>query len=178
LLLLGLMLALSSPDLWSQTGATAQISGLISDPSGAVVPNARITATQTNTGVLRRTLSGPDGNCVLPNLPVGPYRFEVQASGFVTYARTRILLEVSNNIASSDSISVAGGQSSAASYRLDGATHMDNFSNINLPFPFPEAIQEFSVQTCSLTAQWELHPGAQVEVATKSGTSQFLGGRV
>jgi len=84
-------------------------------------------------------------------------------------------IKSSKNYATSDSISVAGGQSSATSYRLDGGTHMDNFSNINLPFPFPDAIQEFSVETSSLTAQSGLHPGAQVEVVTKSGTNQFHG---
>lgn len=71
-----------------------------------------------------------------------------------------------------------GGQSSAASYRPDGATHMDSFSNINLPFPFPDAIQEFSDQTSSLTAQWGLRPGAQVEVITKSGANHFYGTRL
>jgi len=84
-------------------------------------------------------------------------------------------LKGSKNYFSSDSISVAGGQSSATSYRLDGATHMDNFSNINLPFPFPDAIQEFSVQTGSISAKSGLHPGAQVDVVTKSGTNQFHG---
>ena len=252
LVLLVLLLATSTIQLWGQAGASAQISGLVTDPSGAVVPNAKVTATQVDTGMVRTTLGGPDGIYVLPNLPVGSYRLEVEASGFNTYVQTGILLEVSNtvtiNIAlhvgqtkqqvevtanasmvqtqttsvgqvmddrrildlplngrqatdlimlmggatnatdgnvtdiktsknyfSSDSISVAGGQSSATSYRLDGGTHMDNFSNINLPFPFPDAIQEFSVETSSVTAQAGLHPGAQVEVVTKSGTNQFHG---
>ena len=246
-----LMMARAVP-LWGQAGASAQISGLVSDPSGAVVPNAKITATHVATGLVRTTLSGPDGLYVLPNLPVGSYRLEVEASGFNTYLQTGILLEVSSavtvnvtlhvgqvkqavevaanasmlqtqttsvgsvmdnarildlplngrvatdlimltgmstdttdgnlediltskNYVTSDSISVAGGQSSATSYRLDGGTHMDNFSNINLPFPFPDAIQEFSVETSSLTAQAGLHPGAQVEVVTRSGTNQFHG---
>ncbi|HKS95096.1 MAG TPA: carboxypeptidase regulatory-like domain-containing protein, partial [Terriglobia bacterium] len=238
--------------LWGQTGASAQISGLVSDPSGAVVPNAKVTATHVATGLVRTTLSGSDGLYELPNLPVGSYRLEVQAAGFESYVQTGIQLEVSSNVtlnvtlrvgeakqqvevaanatmvetqttsvgsvmdnarvldlplngrqatdlimlmgaatnatdqnvtdiktsknyATSDSISVAGGQSSATSYRLDGGTHMDNFSNINLPFPFPDAIQEFSVETSSLTAQAGLHPGAQVEVVTKSGTNQLHG---
>ena len=220
--------------------------------SGAVVPNAKVTATQTATGQVRTTVGGPDGIYVLPNLPVGTYRLEVQAGGFNTYIQNGILLEVSNNVSinislhvgqtkqqvevtanasmvqtqttsvgqvmddrrffdlplngrqatdlimlmggatnttdgnqsdikssknyfSSDSISVAGGQSTATSYRLDGGTHMDNFSNINLPFPFPDAIQEFSVQTSSVSAQSGLHPGAQVQVVTKSGTNRFHG---
>jgi len=250
--LLGLLLAGTAAMVWSQTGGSAQISGLVSDPSGAVVPNARVTVTQLDTGMVRTTSGGPDGIYVLPNLPVGSYRLEVQAGGFNTYVQTGIRLEVSSTVTinvtlnvgqtkqqvnvtanasmvqtqttsvgqvmddqrildlplngrqatdlimlmggatnttdqnltdiktsknyfSSDSISVAGGQSSATSYRLDGGTHMDNFSNINLPFPFPDAVQEFSVQTSSLSAQWGLHPGAQVEVVTKSGTNRIHG---
>jgi hypothetical protein len=52
---------------------------------------------------------------------------------------------------------------------------MDNFSNINLPFPFPDPVQEFSVETSSLGAQAGLHICARVEVVTKSGTNQFHG---
>ena len=52
---------------------------------------------------------------------------------------------------------------------------MTAFSNINLPFPFPDALQEFSVQTNSLSARYGLHPGAVVNVVTKSGTNRFHG---
>lgn len=252
-LVIGMMLLVAgAAPLWGQAGASAQISGLVSDPTGAIVPGARITAVHVNTGTVRTTVSGPDGLYSLPNLPVGSYRLQVEAAGFETYIQTGIILQVSNNATidvklsvgttrqqvevaanasmvktqttsvgsvmdnarildlplngrvatdlimltgmstnatdqnvtdiktsknyvTSDSISVAGGQSSATSYRLDGGTHMDNFSNINLPFPFPDAIQEFSVETSSLGAQAGLHPGAQVEVVTKSGTNQLHG---
>jgi len=81
----------------------------------------------------------------------------------------------SKNYFSADSISVAGGQANGTNYLMDGGEHMDSFSNVNLPFPFPDAIQEFSVQTSSLSARYGLHPGAVVNVITKSGTNQFHG---
>jgi hypothetical protein len=81
----------------------------------------------------------------------------------------------SKNYFSADAISVAGGQANGTNYLLDGGEHMDTFSNVNLPFPFPDAIQEFSVQTSSLSAQYGLHAGAVVNVVTKSGTNQFHG---
>src|ERR1700733_4289887 len=81
----------------------------------------------------------------------------------------------SKNYYSADAISVAGGQANGTNYLLDGGEHMDTFSNVNLPFPFPDAIQEFSVQTSSLSAQYGLHAGAVVNVVTKSGTNQFHG---
>ena len=58
-------------------GATAQISGTVKDQSGAVLPGAEITATQTETGAVRMALSDETGSYVLPNLPVGPYKLEV-----------------------------------------------------------------------------------------------------
>jgi hypothetical protein len=81
----------------------------------------------------------------------------------------------SKNYFSADAISVAGGQANGTNYLLDGGEHMDTFSKVNLPFPFPDAIQEFSVQTSSLSAQYGLHAGAVVNVVTKSGTNQFHG---
>jgi hypothetical protein len=44
-------------------------------------------------------------------------------------------------------ISIAGGQSFGVSYLLDGALHTNPFDNLNLPFPFPDALQEFKVET-------------------------------
>lgn len=73
-------------------------------------------------------------------------------------------------------ISVAGGQANGTNYLLDGADHNDAFSNVNLPFPFPDALNEFSVQTSVLSAQYGLHPGAVVNAVTNSGTNVFHGG--
>jgi hypothetical protein len=58
---------------------------------------------------------------------------------------------------------------------MDGADNTDSFSNVNLPFPFPDALQEFSVQTSGLAAQYGFHPGAVVNVVTKAGTNGFHG---
>jgi len=81
----------------------------------------------------------------------------------------------SKNYFSSTTISVAGGQANGVNYMLDGGDHNDSFSNVNLPFPFPDALQEFSVQTGSLSARYGLHPGGTVSAVTKSGTNQWHG---
>ena len=83
---------------WGQAVASAQISGAVVDSTGAAVPGAKITATQTATRQMRTTLSGSDGAYVLPNLPVGPYQLEVAANGFNNYLQTGIHLEVSNDV--------------------------------------------------------------------------------
>ncbi len=81
----------------------------------------------------------------------------------------------SKNFYSSTTISIAGGQSSGTNYMLDGAEHVDTFTNINLPFPFPDALQEFSVETSTLPARNGMHPGGVVNVVTKSGTNDYHG---
>jgi hypothetical protein len=58
---------------------------------------------------------------------------------------------------------------------LDGGDNNDTFSNVNLPFPFPDSLQEFSVETSALPARNGLHPGGVVNVVTKSGTNQLHG---
>ena len=47
-----------------------------------------------------------------------------------------------------------------------GWDNNDAFTNVNLPFPFPDAIQEFSVQTSGLSARYGIHPGATVNIVT------------
>lgn len=84
-------------------------------------------------------------------------------------------LVTSKNYPSSVAISVAGGQATNINYLMDGADNNDAFTNVNLPFPFPDALQEFSVQTSGLSAQYGLHPGAVVNIVTRSGTNAFHG---
>ena len=72
-------------------------------------------------------------------------------------------------------ISVAGGLRSGVSYVLDGAMHNDTYDNLNLPFPFPDALQEFRVATSGLAAENGTHSGATVNAVTKSGTNRWSG---
>lgn len=75
----------------------------------------------------------------------------------------------------SGTFSVAGSQANGISFLLDGGDNNDAFSNVNLPLPFPDALQEFNVQTSSLPAQYGNHPGGVVNVVTKSGTNDLHG---
>jgi hypothetical protein len=81
--------------VWAQ--GTAQISGTVRDQSGAVLPGVEITATQTETGIVRMTVSNETGSFVLPNLPLGPYRVEATLPGFRTFAQTGVVLQVNSN---------------------------------------------------------------------------------
>jgi len=77
--------------------------------------------------------------------------------------------------ATSGTFSVAGSQANGVSYLLDGGDNNDAFSNVNLPIPFPDAVEEFNVQTNAIPAQYGLHPGGVVNIVTKSGSNSFHG---
>src|SRR5688572_5334187 len=81
----------------------------------------------------------------------------------------------SRNFPGGVTISVAGGLPIGVGYLLDGATHNSPQSNVNLPMPFPDALQEFRVATSGLTAQNGMHASASVNAVTKSGTNTFNG---
>jgi hypothetical protein len=72
-------------------------------------------------------------------------------------------------------ISVAGGTGNGMAYNLDGANHNDVYNNLNLPLPFPDALQEFKVETSALPAQYGFHSAAAVNAVTKSGANAFHG---
>ncbi len=71
--------------------------------------------------------------------------------------------------------SVAGGQGNATNFFLDGSSHLDPRTNVGLPLPFPDALQEFKVETSTLPANYGNHPGGAVNAITKSGTNLIHG---
>ena len=72
-------------------------------------------------------------------------------------------------------VSVAGGMLNGTTYLLDGGTHNDPFNNLNLPLPFPDAMQEFKVETSSLPAEYGQHSAGAVNIVSKSGSNEFHG---
>jgi hypothetical protein len=75
----------------------------------------------------------------------------------------------------SQSIAIAGSAGDTTNYLLDGGDNNDSFTNVNMPFPFPDALAEFSVETSVLPARNGLHPGGVVNIVTKSGSNQWHG---
>src|SRR5690242_9393973 len=61
---------------------TAEITGIITDATGAAVPGALIEAVNSDTGLRRETTSNESGNYVFSVLPLGPYRVDVKKTGF------------------------------------------------------------------------------------------------
>jgi hypothetical protein len=257
LTLASMMILLPSQNIEAQAVAGAKMHGTVTDATGAIIPNATVVATQTESGAIATAITSGSGNYTLPNLPVGSYTLKISSPGFQTYSRTGIVLQVSNdveldapltigstdtvitvqgggtqiqtednaittivdrdrtvdlplngrnaanlvllsgaaaptangNITSSKTygssggsaiggsvnISVSGGQGNQINFLLDGGDNNDPAYNTNLPFPFPDALQEFSVQTTGLAAQYGVRPSSTVNIVTKSGGNKFHG---
>ena len=93
LLLAGAMLAVTANAQLS----TANLSGAVTDQTGAVVPNAQIVLTQTSTNFSRSSTTKGDGTFHEEFLPLGPYKIQVTAPGFKKLERSGIVLSVMQN---------------------------------------------------------------------------------
>ncbi|MGC1418137.1 MAG: TonB-dependent receptor [Candidatus Acidiferrum sp.] len=237
--------------LYSHAQGLGSILGRVTDPAGAGVAGAQVTATQQGTGFSRAATTDPDGLYVIPSLQPAVYTLTVEAKGFsiskqhdITLladqsltvnvdlklgAVTEIVNVTSNAVQVDTSTSslkqvieqqriselplngrnaaqltllVAGAVNSpnggadqgatktfpgavtystngtrqdTISYQLDGGNYVDEYTNVNQPFPFPDALQEFSVQTSNYSAEYGQNAGGVVNVITKSGTNSFHG---
>jgi hypothetical protein len=90
--LLALLICLGPSFAWAQVSAT--LSGMITDPSGAAVSAASVTATNLDTGLFRETQTDQAGGYRLFALPVGRYELRVKKDGFTQGVRTEIRLAV------------------------------------------------------------------------------------
>jgi hypothetical protein len=72
-------------------------------------------------------------------------------------------------------ITANGARTNMSNYLLDGANNVDEYTNVNAPFPFPDALQEFSVQTSNYAAEYGQNAGGVINIITKSGTEHYHG---
>src|SRR5208283_4704208 len=249
------LLVLSTQSLAQGYGT---ISGTVSDPSGAMISSATVTATQTLTGTVTKTKSGGYGNYVFPTLLPSKYSISISAAGFENYTQTGITLEADqaltinihlkvgsqtqtvtisadapqidtttgtlsqvidqeavgnlplNGRAAATLVTLVAGVVDATNegngvnqgsgktfsgsllspvqvasvngtlpnqdnFLLDGGNNLDEMTNVNDPYPMPDAVQEFSVQTSNYNAEFGQSAGAVVNIVTKSGGEQFHG---
>src|SRR5262250_1253948 len=88
-----LLVVVSAALAQSQLGA-GSISGTISDSSGAVIPGATVTITNTGTGLVRTLTTGDSGQFIAPALPVGEYAARVEKAGFATLEQKGLIVNV------------------------------------------------------------------------------------
>ena len=106
-----------------------------------------------------------------------------QVTQLITLSGAAVVVPIANsgqlisqkNYPNEVAISVAGGPADGLTYTLDGASHNDSVNNAGLPLPFPDALQEFKVETSALQAQYGQHAGGAVNIVTRSGSNAFHG---
>ncbi|MGH9469029.1 MAG: carboxypeptidase regulatory-like domain-containing protein [Terriglobia bacterium] len=248
-ILLACLACIGMASVSARAQAFGSISGAITDPSGAAVPGATVTALETGTGFTRTVQTDASGQYVIPNLRPTRYEITVEAKGFhkltqrgivllanqaatvnvrlqlgsavqsVTVTGNATLVNTTNStlndvvgqarvvelplngrdaaqlinlvagasgatpttvtsqssLPGSVSPHINGSRDNQTSYMLDGANFLDQYYNTNIPFPFPDALQEFSVQTHDYSARYGENAGGVVNVVTKSGTNQLHG---
>src|SRR5438045_2059705 len=76
-------------------GVSGSITGVVTDPAKAVVPNAQVTARETSTGLVTKTVTNSAGVYNMPSLPIGIYEISVEAAGFKTYVQSNLQIEAS-----------------------------------------------------------------------------------
>lgn len=72
-------------------------------------------------------------------------------------------------------ITANGTRVGQTNYLLDGGNNVDEYTNVNAPFPMPDAVQEFSVATSNYNAEYGQNAGGVVNIITKSGGNKFHG---
>jgi hypothetical protein len=98
LTLWALLLTLSVGRLFGQAGATGTILGTVTDSSGAVLPNVKVTVTNTQTNVAFRTVTSSSGDYNAPSLNPGSYKVDVAAPGFQTSKTDAFTLAVDQKV--------------------------------------------------------------------------------
>ena len=250
---LGFVLTLSALLVPRRTLAQGlgRIIGTVTDQTGAVVPNTKVTALRNGTGETTTVQSDNAGVYVFPSLAPAQYTISGSAPGFSTYTASNAVLEADQALtvniplkignatetvtvtdappqidtttgtisevigtaqtnelplngrnaatltnlvagvvaapsAQADqgntktfpvafTISANGTMVGQTNYLLDGANNVDEYTNVNAPFPMPDALQEFSVQTSNYSAEYGQNAGGVVNIVTKSGTNKFHG---
>jgi hypothetical protein len=238
ILIAALLVLASGAAVWSQT-VQGVITGTVTDPTGAVVPNATVTITNADTNISQSTTTGNDGSYRFSLVPPGTYTVDVKAANFAEVRAAGVVVEASQTVpynvklelakssqvievtsqaplvqtATSDlgfqidsstiqhaalvdrdifdvlpfmapqvspgldmTATSGGAREAGTSYMLNGAEDNNNFSagalNINPPL---ESVDDFSVITNSMSAQYGRGMGAVVSANQKSGSNKFHG---
>jgi len=72
-------------------------------------------------------------------------------------------------------VTINGTRANQVNYMLDGGNNVDEYTNVNAPFPFPDVLQEFSVETSNYNAEYGQNAGGVVNIITRGGGNSFHG---
>src|SRR6202789_1436113 len=125
-ILLILLLALAT-SLGAYAQENAELTGSVTDPTGAVIPNARVTITNPATGETRSTASNGAGLYDFSGLNHGTYTLKVEASGFKQYQKTNVVMNVAATVAENAVLEI-GANNQTVTVEAD-ALHLQTETN-------------------------------------------------
>jgi Carboxypeptidase regulatory-like domain/TonB dependent receptor len=173
--IVSLMILVAAASLAAHAQSTATLSGSVTDPSGAVVPQAKITVHSLATGVDRAAISGSSGDYSIASLQPGDYSVTVQAQGFSAYKLASVTLLVDQNVTVNAKLSIA---STGEVVNVQSAAPILEAQSITVG----QSIDEKTVQEVPLNGRHfldltNLVPGTVVPPVTGSltGASRGLG---
>jgi hypothetical protein len=151
----------------SAAQVTASLSGTITDPSGAAVPSAMVTARNVNTGAIRTDLTDATGRYQILSLPVGEYELSVKKQGFAEQIRAGIHLAV-NQVAAIDLRLRVGPVSQQVSVHADAPLVNVNVGDIS-GLVGEKQIQNLPLNGRSYDELLTLNPGIVNFTSEKTG---------
>jgi len=152
--------------------ATLRLTLAVAGTSTAVTVEADAPMVDAQSGTLRQVV---DENFIqdLPLQGRNAAALVFMAPGAVVGKGTDTATYATTN--ETQAVSVNGTMGNQVAYKLDGASHQDNITNLNAAFPNPDALSEFTVETNNFDARYGGSGGAVVNIATKSGGNAIHG---
>ena len=148
-------------------GVTASISGTVTDPTGAVVAGAAVTATNVDTGVTLSQATNAQGFYSFQELPVGRYAIDVQKTGFKAYRQTGLVLDVNQALVVDVPLQI--GEASEKVEVSSAALHVDTESTQMGEVITGKEMTDVPLVTRSYTDLLALQPGVVPTASQMSG---------
>jgi len=108
--LIAVLVLLSAATAWAQTSNSALVLGIVTDPAGAVVPDATVSLTNTATNEIKTTTTNSAGQYVFPNVSPGTYTLKISKSGFAIITFSNIQLNVTKSYTYDAKLEVSSGK--------------------------------------------------------------------
>src|SRR5215471_6601935 len=166
-----LSLAFSTLPLEAQIRIAGSVSGTITDPTGAVVPNASVTLKDEGTGITKQTTANSQGEFLFPDLNFGTYELTVNVQGFRTERVAH--LKVLAGRVSDVSVKLNVGQSSETVTVEGSAPVMDTTSNLISRTVEADAVRDLPLGGRNTLGLARLVPGQQTPLS--NGDTHYNG---
>ena len=156
---------------WAGVGGS--ISGDVKDASGAAIPGAAVTATNTSTGVQQATTTDDRGSYSFLSLPVGHYDIEVTRAGFKPYRRADVVIDVNSTLVVDAALEI--GEKTDTVTVNESAAHVETVNSQMGEIVTGAQMTAVPLNGRSFTDLLSLQPGVVPTTSITSSTVQDVG---